>query len=412
MVWHAHGFNRELSRAVRNITGPVRQAGGRLARRHCRWTIRRYPAGTDSPQFHEEKNARRWHFRHDAHGAYRGYNQRARLGLRLAVRRNPSRRGQARCPEFVSGGGSPGKGRGRYSSRRCRPGLRHRAFGSLLSMCCIGRVDAHPAGWHRRYSRPWVGLLPQRRSPSLWYHHDVSGSAALFAGDDHVTNPLFVCRRPSSSAVSDRTILILRENYKILLGFHQAEQENLRLAHHDLLTGLLNRVMKRKRLNELLSGPVLSTDRQAQFTVFCLDLDGFKEVNDRFGHAAGNAVLIAVARCLRESVRDEDFVCRVGGDEFVALLPALSADEAASCARRIIDKISKPYDIGFSTQPRLGISIGAACAPRDGVSANELLRSADRAMYEAKRRGKGVYVVHSAISEVVELAPSANADAG
>jgi diguanylate cyclase (GGDEF)-like protein len=204
----------------------------------------------------------------------------------------------------------------------------------------------------------------------------------------------------------------LRENYKILLGFHQAEQENLRLAHHDLLTGLPNRVMKRKRLNELLSGPVLSTDRQAQFTVFCLDLDGFKEVNDRFGHAAGDAVLIAVARCLRESVRDEDFVCRVGGDEFVALLPALSADEAASCARRIIDKISKPYDIGFSTQPRLGISIGAACAPRDGVSANELLRSADRAMYEAKRRGKGVYVVHSAISEVVELAPSANADAG
>jgi len=208
------------------------------------------------------------------------------------------------------------------------------------------------------------------------------------------------------------TILVLRENYKILLGFHQAEQENLRLAHHDLLTGLPNRVMKRKRLNELLSGPVLSTDRQAQFTVFCLDLDGFKEVNDRFGHAAGDAVLIAVARCLRESVRDEDFVCRVGGDEFVALLPALSADEAASCARRIIDKISKPYDIGFSTQPRLGISIGAACAPRDGVSANELLRSADRAMYEAKRRGKGVYVVHSAISEVVELAPSANADAG
>ena len=208
------------------------------------------------------------------------------------------------------------------------------------------------------------------------------------------------------------TILILRENYKILLGLHQAEQENLRLAHHDLLTGLPNRVMKRKRLNELLSGPILSTNRQAQFAVFCLDLDGFKEVNDRFGHAAGDAVLIAVAGRLRESVRDEDFVCRVGGDEFVALLPALSADEAASCARRIIDKISKPYDIGFSTQPRLGISIGAACAPRDGVSANELLRSADRAMYEAKRRGKGVYVVHSAISEVVELAPSANADAG
>jgi diguanylate cyclase len=207
-------------------------------------------------------------------------------------------------------------------------------------------------------------------------------------------------------------ILILLENYKILLGLYQAEQENLRLAHHDLLTGLPNRIMKQKRLNELLCGPLSSTNGQEHFTVFCLDLDGFKEVNDRFGHAVGDAVLIAVACRLRDSVRDEDFVCRVGGDEFVVLLPALSAGEAASIARRIIDRISKPYDLGRSMQPRVGISIGGACAPQDGVSADELLRSADRALYEAKRRGKGVYVVQPAsISEVVELAPSADADA-
>ena len=207
-------------------------------------------------------------------------------------------------------------------------------------------------------------------------------------------------------------ILILFENYKILLGLYQAEQENLRLAHHDLLTGLPNRIMKRKRLNELLCGPLSSTNGQEHFMVFCLDLDGFKEVNDRFGHAVGDAVLIAVACRLRDSVRDEDFVCRVGGDEFVVLLPALSTDEAASIARRIIDRISQPYDLGRLMQPRVGISIGGACAPQDGVSGDELLRSADRALYEAKRRGKGVYVVQPAsISEVVELAPSADADA-
>jgi diguanylate cyclase len=97
-------------------------------------------------------------------------------------------------------------------------------------------------------------------------------------------------------------ILILLENYKILLGLHQAEQENFRLAHHDLLTGLPNRIMKRKRLDELLRGSLRSTNGQDHFTVLCLDLDGFKEVNDRFGHAAGDAVLIAVARRLRESV--------------------------------------------------------------------------------------------------------------
>jgi diguanylate cyclase len=207
-------------------------------------------------------------------------------------------------------------------------------------------------------------------------------------------------------------ILILFENYKILLGLYQAEQENLRLAHHDLLTGLPNRIMKRKRLNELLSGPLSSTNGREHFMVFCLDLDGFKEVNDRFGHAVGDAVLIAVACRLRDSVRDEDFVCRVGGDEFVVLLPALSTDEAASIARRIIDRISQPYDLGRLMQPRVGISIGGACAPQDGVSGDELLRSADRAPYEAKQRGKGVYVVQPAsISEVVELAPSADADA-
>jgi diguanylate cyclase (GGDEF)-like protein len=208
------------------------------------------------------------------------------------------------------------------------------------------------------------------------------------------------------------TILVLLENYKILLGLFHAERENLRLAHHDLLTGLPNRIMKRKRLNELLRGPLCSADGQQRFTVFCLDLDGFKEVNDRFGHAAGDAVLIAAACRLRDSVREQDFVCRIGGDEFVVLLPSLSAGEAASIARRVIDQISKPYDIGLSTQPRVGISIGGACAPQNGVNADELLRSADHALYEAKRRGKGTYVVQRAsISETVELAPSADADA-
>jgi diguanylate cyclase (GGDEF)-like protein len=203
-------------------------------------------------------------------------------------------------------------------------------------------------------------------------------------------------------------ISILRENYKILLDLYRTEQENLRLAHHDILTGLPNRIMKQKRLNELLGGPLPSTREPEHFTVFCLDLDGFKEVNDRFGHAAGDALLVAVARRLRDSVREQDFVCRVGGDEFVALLPSLSDDEAASIASRVIDKISKPYEIGLSA--RVGVSIGSACAPRDGADADELLRSADHALYEAKRRGKGIYVAQPAsISEVVELAPVADA---
>jgi diguanylate cyclase (GGDEF)-like protein len=200
------------------------------------------------------------------------------------------------------------------------------------------------------------------------------------------------------------TILILRENYKILLGLYRAEHENRRLAQHDLLTGLPNRIMQLKRFEELLREP-------SPFTVFCLDLDGFKGINDNFGHAVGDAVLIAVAYRLRDSVRDVDFLCRTGGDEFVILLPAVSPDEAATVARRIIERISEPFDIDQASL-HLGVSIGSATAPQDGTTASQLLRKADRAMYRAKSRGKGVFVAHGApTAELVELVPTADADA-
>jgi diguanylate cyclase (GGDEF)-like protein len=206
-------------------------------------------------------------------------------------------------------------------------------------------------------------------------------------------------------------IFVLWENYNVLLDLYHAERENRWLAHHDLLTGLPNRVLELKRFDELLREPrdVLPTG-QPPCTVFCLDLDGFKQVNDRFGHAAGDAVLVAVADRLRDSVRDVDFLCRIGGDEFVILLPAISPAEAAVVARRIIDRVSEPFEIE-ETPLRIGISVGSACAPDDGTTADELLRSADRALYEAKRRGKGVFIAQTELArELVELAPAADAD--
>jgi diguanylate cyclase (GGDEF)-like protein len=207
--------------------------------------------------------------------------------------------------------------------------------------------------------------------------------------------------------------VVLLENYRTLLGLYHAERENLRLARHDLLTGLPNRIMKLQRFDELLRErrSALQDSRQDSLTVFWLDLDGFKDVNDTYGHATGDAVLIAVADRLRASVRDVDFLCRVGGDEFVILLPGISAVEAADVARRIIARVSEPFEVGNTTL-RIGISVGSACAPHDGVTADELLRSADRAMYQAKRRGKGLLVAHSVLTvETVELAPPADADA-
>jgi diguanylate cyclase (GGDEF)-like protein len=205
-------------------------------------------------------------------------------------------------------------------------------------------------------------------------------------------------------------IFLLLENHKILLDLHHSERHNRQMAHHDLLTGLPNRALNLKLFSELLAGPWPEAGSPgSKLTVFCLDLDGFKAVNDRFGHAAGDAVLVAVAERLRASVRDADFVCRIGGDEFVILLPNITDGEAASIARRIISRVSEPFE--FAPTTRVGASIGLASAPRDGITADELLSAADRAMYDAKRRGKGGFVIHASDAEMVTLAPMAKASA-
>jgi diguanylate cyclase (GGDEF)-like protein len=204
-------------------------------------------------------------------------------------------------------------------------------------------------------------------------------------------------------------IFVMLENSRILSDLHHSELENRRLAQHDLLTGLPNRALNLERFDQLLKGLRSAHGKtRPEFMVFCLDLDGFKDVNDSFGHAAGDAILVAVARRLRDSVRSLDFISRTGGDEFVILLPVISAEDAEKIAERIIASIAAPFDLGLPAPVYIGISIGSACAPDDGETADELLRSADRALYEAKRRGRGVFVTHGALKAA--LAPSPDAD--
>lgn len=206
-------------------------------------------------------------------------------------------------------------------------------------------------------------------------------------------------------------IFLLLENHKILLDLHRSERNNRQMAHYDLLTGLPNRALNLKLFSELLAAPATKpASICSKLTVFCLDLDGFKGVNDRLGHATGDAVLVAVASRLRASVRDTDFVCRLGGDEFVILLPNIMPGEIETIARRIITQVSEPFE--FAPTARVGVSIGIASVPHDGVSADELLSAADRAMYDAKRRGKGGFAFYASIAETVTLAPSADAHAG
>ncbi|MGH7729377.1 MAG: diguanylate cyclase domain-containing protein [Vulcanimicrobiaceae bacterium] len=157
------------------------------------------------------------------------------------------------------------------------------------------------------------------------------------------------------------------------------------LAFFDALTGLPNRVLLEDRLGRLIA----SAGRHAgRFAVHFYDLDGFKAINDSFGHSRGDEVLRALARRFESVVRREDTVARLGGDEFVILQPGLgNAADAAVLAERIRAAIAAPIEIGTS-QHRLSASAGIALFPDDAREGSTLIARADAALYRVKRAGR------------------------
>lgn len=169
----------------------------------------------------------------------------------------------------------------------------------------------------------------------------------------------------------------------------KAAEERIRhLANHDALTGLPNRRLLEDRLQQAI---VQARRKQAAAAVMLVDLDGFKTVNDRFGHRMGDRVLVAVAARLRRCVRETDTVARMGGDEFVIVLSEQrSAADAATVAEKILGAMAEPVLVA-EHRFELGASIGISLYPRDGTTAEELLRQADVAMYRVKEAGKNRY---------------------
>jgi diguanylate cyclase (GGDEF)-like protein/PAS domain S-box-containing protein len=167
-------------------------------------------------------------------------------------------------------------------------------------------------------------------------------------------------------------------------------QERLEhLAHHDPLTGLPNRLMLHSRLEHAISR---ARRDQGQGAVLFLDLDRFKQVNDSFGHPAGDALLIAVAKRLRERLRDTDTLARLGGDEFVIVLESLAERaQAEALAQELIARLSEPFDLPGGHIARIGGSIGIALFPADGTTPDELVQRADVALYQSKQSGRGTY---------------------
>jgi diguanylate cyclase (GGDEF)-like protein len=163
-----------------------------------------------------------------------------------------------------------------------------------------------------------------------------------------------------------------------------AELEARNLARHDPLTGLPNRRFFEEQLEECLR----AAGAAHQVAVLMLDLDGFKTVNDTYGHAAGDKALSEFARRVSKVLRPGTFLARIGGDEFAIIKPKIdSLDDPARLARRIAAAVAEPFVIDGVTA-EFGVGVGIAVAPNDGTDPEELVRHADRALYRAKAAGR------------------------
>lgn len=170
-------------------------------------------------------------------------------------------------------------------------------------------------------------------------------------------------------------------------------------ALHDSLTGLPNR----RYLEDYLTRTLANADRNKhEVGLMHVDLDKFKQVNDTYGHAAGDAVLAAATEIMKNHVRRSDFVARVGGDEFIIVAPEVSDPRGLEAlAARLVSEISQPIPWeGHNCQ--IGASVGIALSPPSEMSLDRLIHDADVALYEAKNAGRNTYRFHSATLDYVE----------
>ena len=184
-----------------------------------------------------------------------------------------------------------------------------------------------------------------------------------------------------------------------LMKKHQGQLENI--VHYDVLTNLPNRVLLAERLNQAI---VQSQIYHNSLAVVFLDLDKFKAVNDTHGHDIGDELLVIVSKLMKDALRDVDTLARIGGGEFVAVLPDLEKiQDSQQVLERLLLAASKPIKIGEMVL-HVSASIGVSFYPQDGKNAGILMRHADQAMYQAKQSGKNCYhLFDSAYDDVVSI---------
>ncbi len=243
--------------------------------------------------------------------------------------------------------------------------------GQKMSLLQSGRHD------QRFYQGMWADLLAHRRWQGEIWNRRKSGDvyiewitiSAVCNEDDVVVNYI------------GTSIDLSRMNH--------AQSELERLAHHDALTNMPNRLLLVSRIEHAIERVKRHGGLGA---VLFIDLDRFKEVNDTWGHALGDALLKAVARRIRARLRDVDTLARLGGDEFVILLDEVaSSADAGKVAQDLVEALGAPFAMEDGTTVHIGASIGIALFPFDGSSAATLIENADQALYVAKAGGRGAF---------------------
>jgi diguanylate cyclase (GGDEF)-like protein len=219
---------------------------------------------------------------------------------------------------------------------------------------------------------------------------EVECKVAVAADDLHQVNTELVqevAERQMIETELDDTRNDLSEALDDLVESRTKEEESRETSLHDALTGLPNRVLLMERLDQ---GLIQAKRHGWKLAVLFLDIDKFKNINDSHGHDAGDRVLLELADRLHSAIREEDTVCRWGGDEFVCLLLEVRADaDVVRLAELIAGEVSGAFEHG-GTAFSVGVSIGIAMHPGDGDTADILLKNADTAMYEAKGTGRRV----------------------
>lgn len=245
----------------------------------------------------------------------------------------------------------------------------------------VENIETHPSMREVRDMSIAAGFYACGSWPIMGKRGQIMGAFLMFFGKQGT---------PSTEDV--QLVGISTDLAGIAIESRRAEDRIKRLAHYDELTGLPNRFLYIQYLNRALAQAERS---QSSLGVLFLDLDRFKNINDTFGHDAGDAVLRAISTNFRSCLRDADTIARVGGDEFIILAsdygdPRMLGD----IAKRLLIEAAKPFDID-GQECQLSASIGIAAYPVDGLNAQMLLKNADIAMYRAKSTGRNNYQFYS-----------------